>query len=195
MIFELPKLPYTLNALEPIISQKTMEFHYGKHLQTYINNLNGLIKDTKFENTTLDKIVCESDGAIFNNAAQAWNHEFYFSTFRPKVADETSAPKGKLAEAIKAKWGSFDNFKEEFVKLGTGIFGSGWVWLVKNQDGSIDIVKEGNAGNPMTSGKKPLLTFDVWEHAYYLDFQNRRADQLKELWTIINWDVVEKRYL
>ncbi|MFT3994273.1 MAG: superoxide dismutase [Dysgonomonas sp.] len=191
MKFELPKLPYATNALEPVISQQTIELHYGKHLQTYVTNLNNLIPGTKFENSDLETIVKESDGAIFNNAGQILNHNIYFLTFSPNGGGE---PKGKLAEAINAEWGSFENFKKEFNTAATGLFGSGWAWLAKDANGKLQITKEQNAGNPITKGLTPLLGFDVWEHAYYLDYQNRRADHLTELWKIINWDSVEARY-
>lgn len=191
MKFELPKLPYATNALEPVISQQTVELHYGKHLQTYITNLNNLVPGTKFENADLETIVKESDGAIFNNAGQTLNHNIYFLSFSPNGGGE---PKGKLADAINAKWGSFDNFKKEFVTSGTAVFGSGWVWLAKDNAGNLEITKEPNAGNPLTKGLTPLLGFDVWEHAYYLDYQNRRADHLAELWKIIDWDAVAERY-
>lgn len=191
MKFELPKLPYANNALEPVISEETINFHYGKHHQAYVNNLNNLIQGTKFENADLVTIIKESDGPIFNNAAQVWNHTFYFNSFKPNGG---GAPKGKLAEAINATWGSFDNFKKEFNTASTGLFGSGWAWLVKDKDGKLSIVKESNAGNPLTKGLTPILTFDVWEHAYYLDYQNRRPDHVNALWDIINWDVVQERY-
>ncbi|MGL4491261.1 MAG: superoxide dismutase, partial [Tannerellaceae bacterium] len=150
-----------------------------------------LIQGTKFENADLVTIIKESDGPIFNNAAQVWNHTFYFNSFKPNGG---GAPKGKLAEAINATWGSFDNFKKEFNTASTGLFGSGWAWLVKDKDGKLSIIKESNAGNPLTKGLTPILTFDVWEHAYYLDYQNRRPDHVNALWDIINWDVVEERY-
>lgn len=191
MKFELPKLPYANNALEPVISEETINFHYGKHHQAYVNNLNNLIQGTKFENADLVTIIKESDGPIFNNAAQVWNHTFYFNSFKPNGG---GAPKGKLAEAINATWGSFDNFKKEFNTASTGLFGSGWAWLVKDKDGKLSIIKESNAGNPLTKGLTPILTFDVWEHAYYLDYQNRRPDHVNALWDIINWDIVEERY-
>jgi Fe-Mn family superoxide dismutase len=191
MKFELPKLPYATNALEPVIGQQTIELHYGKHLQTYITNLNNLIQGTKFENADLETIVKESDGTIFNNAGQTLNHNLYFLSFSPNGGGE---PKGKLADAINAEWGSFENFKKEFVAAGVGLFGSGWVWLAKDNAGKLQITKDPNAGNPLTKGLTPLLGFDVWEHAYYLDFQNRRADHLAELWKIIDWNVVEARY-
>lgn len=192
MKFELPALPYNLDALEPVISRSTMEFHYGKHEQTYINNLNKLIEGTPFENKTLDEIVLKSDGAVFNNAAQAWNHIFYFNTF---IAPAQSHYKGTVAKKIDEKWGSFEAFKDAFVNAGTSIFGSGWVWLTTNKQHELEIIKEPNAGNPITKGLTPLLTFDVWEHAYYLDYQNRRADQLNDLFKIVNWQAVDQRYL
>lgn len=191
MKFELPKLPYAADALEPVISQKTIEFHYGKHHQAYVNNLNNLVPGTKFENSDLETIVKESDGPIFNNAAQIWNHTFYFNSFSPNGGGE---PKGALADAINTAFGSFENFKKEFVAAGVSLFGSGWAWLVKNKEGKLEIVKESNAGNPMTKGMKPILTFDVWEHAYYLDYQNRRPDHLSALWDKIDWEVVGARF-
>lgn len=191
MKFELPKLPYELSALNPTISDKTLEFHYGKHHQTYVNNLNNLIPGTKFENADLETIVLGSDGAIFNNAAQVWNHTFYFNQFSPNPA---AAPTGELAKAIDATFGSFEKFKEEFTKASIGLFGSGWSWLVKNEAGALEIVQEANAGNPLRSGKKPLLTCDVWEHAYYLDYQNRRPDYVSSFWNIVDWKVISERY-
>jgi len=191
MKFELVKLPYATDALEPVISKQTIEFHYGKHLQAYVNNLNNLIQGTKFENADLETIVKESDGAIFNNAGQTLNHNLYFLQFSPHGGGQ---PSGKLAEAINAAFGSFENFQKEFEAAGVGLFGSGWVWLAADKDGKLSITKENNAGNPLTKGLKPLLCFDVWEHAYYLDYQNRRADYLKALWKIIDWKVVESRY-
>lgn len=191
MKFELPKLPYAADALEPVIGKQTIELHYGKHLQTYITNLNNLIVGTKFENADLETIVKESDGAIFNNAGQTLNHNIYFLSFSPNGGGE---PKGKLAEAINAQFGSFENFKKEFNAAGVSVFGSGWVWLAKDASGKLSIEKEPNAGNPITKGLTPLLGFDVWEHAYYLDYQNRRADHLTEIWKIIDWDAVGARY-
>ena len=191
MKFELPKLPYAHNELEPIISEKTIEFHYGKHFQTYINNLNKLIAGTEFENADLDTIVKKSDGGIFNNAAQTWNHDFYFKSLTPKKGTK---PNEKLMKAIEGTWGSFDNFKKEFSDAATGLFGSGWAWLVSDNNGKLSIVKESNAGNPITKGLTPLMTMDVWEHAYYLDYQNRRPDHLTALWDILNWDEISKRY-
>lgn len=191
MKFELVKLPYATDALEPVISKQTIEFHHGKHLQTYVNNLNNLVPGTKFENVDLEMIVKESDGAIFNNAGQILNHNLYFTQFSPTGSRK---PSGKLAEAINATFGSFENFQKEFETAGVGLFGSGWVWLAADKDGKLSITKEGNAGNPVTKSLKPLLGFDVWEHAYYLDYQNRRADHLKELWKIVDWKTVESRY-
>ncbi|WP_047451917.1 superoxide dismutase [Alistipes sp. ZOR0009] len=191
MKFELPKLPYELSALNPTISDKTLEFHYGKHHQAYVNNLNNLVPGTKFENADLETIVLESDGAIFNNAAQVWNHTFYFNQFSPNPA---TAPTGELAKAIDATFGSFEKFKEEFTKASVGLFGSGWSWLVKNEAGVLEIVQEANAGNPLRKGKKPLLTCDVWEHAYYLDYQNRRPDYVSSFWNIVDWKVISERY-
>ena len=191
MKFEKVALPYATDALEPVIGKETIEFHYGKHLQAYVDNLNKLIVGTKFENADLETIVKESDGAIFNNAGQVLNHNLYFTSFKPNGGGE---PKGKLAEAIKEQFGSFEKFKEEFTAAGVSLFGSGWAWLAKDASGKLSIEKESNAGNPITKGLTPILGFDVWEHSYYLDYQNRRADHLKELWKIIDWDVVSKRY-
>jgi Fe-Mn family superoxide dismutase len=192
MKFELPKLPYATNALEPVISQQTVELHYGKHYQTYINNLNNLVPGTKFENADLITIVKESDGAIFNNAGQALNHDLYFASFT--APGTGGSPKGKLADAINAQWGSFENFQKEFNTAGAAVFGSGWVWLAKDASGKLSIEKEPNGSNPVVKGLTPILGIDVWEHAYYLDYQNRRVDHLAEVWKIINWDVVSSRY-
>lgn len=191
MKYELPRLKYSPDSLSPVVSEETIGYHYGKHLQTYITNLNNLIKDTEYENMSLEDIVIKSEGGIFNNAAQTWNHIFYFETFNPKGSEP---PKGKLSTAIDKKWGSFDNFKKEFAAAAVSLFGSGWVWLVSNKQQELEIIKESNAGNPLRNGYTPLLTFDVWEHAYYLDYQNRRADHVTALWDIIDWKVVENRY-
>jgi len=191
MKFELIQLPYATDALESVIGKQTVEIHHGKHLQAYVNNLNNLIPGTQFETADLETIVKKSDGAIFNNAGQILNHNLYFLQFSPTGSRK---PVGRIAEAINATWGSFENFQKEFEAAGVGLFGSGWVWLVSDDKGNLSIVKEFNAGNPLTKGLNPLLTFDVWEHAYYLDFQNRRADHLKSLWTIVNWEVIESRY-
>ena len=189
--FTLPILPYEHGALEPVISQSTIDYHYGKHLQTYIDNLNKLIEGTPLEQADLETIVKTADGAIFNNAAQTWNHTFYFNTFSPAAKQ---SPESKLLQAIEKTWGSFENFKKEFVTQGTAIFGSGWVWLAQTPENQLVILKEGNAGNPLTHGYIPLLGIDVWEHSYYLDYQNRRADHLQALWKIINWRIVETRF-
>lgn len=191
MSFELPKLPYALNALEPVISQKTFEFHYGKHHQAYVNNLNNLVPGTKFENATLETIIREADGGIFNNGAQVWNHTFFFTSLGPNAGGE---PTGKLMEAIKKDFGSFAEFKEKFGKAAVTLFGSGWAWLVKTAEGKLDIVQESNAGNPMRKGFTPILTCDVWEHAYYLDYQNKRPDFVEAFWKVVNWKVVETRF-
>ncbi|MDR3269081.1 MAG: superoxide dismutase [Tannerella sp.] len=191
MKIELVKLPYAVDDLEPVISKQTIELHHGKHLQAYVNNLNNLIPGTKFENADIETIVKESDGGIFNNAGQVLNHNLYFLQFSPLGGGK---PSGKLATAIDEAWGSFENFRKEFETAGMGLFGSGWVWLAKDKDGKLSITKEANGGNPVTKELTPLLGFDVWEHAYYLDYQNRRADHLKELWKIVDWNVVESRY-
>jgi Fe-Mn family superoxide dismutase len=191
MKFEKVPLPYSPDALEPVISKTTIEFHYGKHHQAYVDNLNRLIVGTKFENADLETIVKESDGAIFNNAGQVLNHDLYFTSFSPNGGGK---PKDKLAQAIDEQFGSFEKFQELFNEAGVSLFGSGWVWLAKDGNGKLSIEKESNAGNPIRKGLIPILGFDVWEHAYYLDYQNRRADHLKELWKIINWDVVSQRY-
>ena len=192
MKFILPDLPYRPNALEPAISQQTIECHYGKHLQTYINNLNKLIEGTEWENAELAEIVRTSEGAVFNNAAQVWNHTFYFETFSPEGGGE---PVGALRSAILTRWGSFSAFKEEMNKTALGLFGSGWVWLVSDRKGHVSIMSESNAGNPLTKGYIPLLTFDVWEHAYYIDYRNQRADHLMHIWGIIDWKLIEQRYV
>ena len=191
MKFSLPELPYAHDALEPIITKETIAYHYGKHHLTYVNNLNGLVGGTEFENSDLDTIVKKSDGPIFNNAAQIWNHNFYFLSLTP---NKGSKPSEKLAKAIDATFGSLDAFKEEFGKAAITVFGAGWAWLVKDDAGKLSIVKESNAGNPMTRGLVPLLTFDVWEHAYYIDYRNRRADYVAALWDLVNWDAVSERY-
>ncbi len=190
MKFELPPLPYAMNALEPVISARTLEFHWGKHHAAYINNLNNLVADTPMANDTLEELVVKAEGPIFNNAAQAWNHTFFFYTFS---ATPQAAPTGKLLEAIDRDFGSFEKMKEEFAKAGVSLFGSGWAWL-SAKGGKLEISQGPNAMNPLKAGATPLLTADVWEHAYYLDYQNRRPDFLGGLWNIIDWKVVEKRY-
>ena len=194
--FELMALPYAIEALEPVISKQTLEFHHGKHLAAYVNNLNGLLPGSGFEEASLEEIVCKATGGILNNAGQILNHELYFGQFSSPKAD--NAPTGKLAEAIVRDFGSFEAFKEAFQKSGATLFGSGWVWLSADKDGKLDgklvITQEANAANPIQKGLKPLLTFDVWEHAYYLDYQNRRPDHLAALWQIIDWEVIGKRF-
>ena len=185
-------LPYAVEALEPVISKQTLEFHHGKHLAGYVNNLNGLLPGSGFEEMALEEIVCKATGGILNNAGQILNHNLYFGQFAAPKTD--NAPKGKLAEAIARDFGSFDAFKEAFQKGGATLFGSGWVWLSADQEGKLVITQETNAANPVQKGLKPLLTFDVWEHAYYLDYQNRRPDHLAALWQIIDWEVIEQRY-
>jgi superoxide dismutase, Fe-Mn family len=189
MIFKLPVLPYALDALRPSISELTMNFHYGKHHQTYVDNLNKFIVGTAFENMSLEEIIKNApDGAIYNNAAQVWNHTFYFEALGAPVQ------KVPICKAIDEQWGNFDTFKEEFSKAAIGLFGSGWLWLAANKDGKLQIIVESNAGNPLRKGLKPILCFDVWEHAYYLDYQNKRADYIKNLWDILNWKMILKRF-
>ena len=190
--YELIQLPYEANALEPVISKETLAFHHGKHLQAYVNNLNAAIEGTAYETMPLEEIVKKSEGGVFNNAGQILNHNLYFTQFRAPRAD--NKPTGKVAQAIDAQFGSFEAFKEEFTKKGATLFGSGWVWLSADQDGKLVITQETNAGNPVQRGLKPLMTFDVWEHAYYIDYQNRRPDHLAALWQIIDWDVVNSRW-
>ena len=189
--FELIQLPYNADALAPVISAETIGFHYGKHLQAYVNNLNNLLPGSGFEGLSLEEIVTKSEGGIFNNAGQILNHNLYFTQFKAPTKD--NVPTGKIADAINAQFGSFDAFKAEFEKKGATLFGSGWVWLSSDKDGKLVITQEANAGNPLTKGLNPLLTFDVWEHAYYIDFQNRRPDYLSSLWQIINWDEINNR--
>lgn len=189
MAFTLPALPYELNALEPHISKETLEFHYGKHHQTYVTNLNNLVAATEFENASLEDVVKKSSGGVFNNAAQVWNHTFYWHSLSPNGG---GAPTGKLAEAINAKWGSFDAFKDAFTKSAVGNFGSGWTWLVKKADGSLDIVNTSNAGTTLTSDDVALLTCDVWEHAYYIDYRNARPKYLEVFWNLVNWEFAAK---
>ena len=191
VMFELITLPYAPDALQPAISAETLAFHHGKHLQTYVNNLNAAIAGTPFEGKSLEDIVCSADGGIFNNAGQILNHNMYFLQFR--APREGNAPTGKIAELINAQFGSFEAFQKEFAAKGAGLFGSGWVWLSADSEGKLVITQEGNAGNPLTRGLKPLLTFDVWEHAYYIDYRNARPAYIGAIWNIIDWDVVNTR--
>jgi Fe-Mn family superoxide dismutase len=192
MTFELPKLPYALDALAPTISKETLEFHYGKHHQTYVTNLNNLVPGTEFEGKSLEHIMQHSTGGIFNNAAQVWNHTFYWHCMKPHGGGK---PSGKLLEAIEHAFESFDKFKEQFTKTAIGTFGSGWAWLVKDAQGKLSIVSTSNAGNPMTDSKHPLLTCDVWEHAYYIDYRNARPKYVEAFWQLVNWDFVAENFL
>lgn len=189
--FELMRLPFAQNELQPVISGETIALHHGKHLLTYVRNLNSLLEGSGMEEMSLEDIVCRSDGAMFNNAGQILNHNMYFAQFR--APREDNVPTGGIADAINARYGSFDAFREEFEKMGATLFGSGWVWLSVNADGELVITQEIGAGNPVTHDLTPLLTFDVWEHAYYIDYQNRRADHLAALWQVIDWQVIDKR--
>ena len=191
MTFELPALPYAKDALAPHISVETIEYHYGKHHQTYVTNLNNLIPGTEFEGLSLEEIVKKSSGGIFNNAAQVWNHTFYWNSLSPNGGGE---PTGALAEAIDKTFGSFEKFKEELTKTAVTTFGSGWAWLVKNPDGSLALVSTSNAGTPLTSGQTPILTVDVWEHAYYIDFRNLRPKYLEAFWALVNWDFASANF-
>jgi Fe-Mn family superoxide dismutase len=189
MAFKLPELPYAMDALAPQISKETLEYHYGKHHQTYVTNLNNLTEGKPESQKSLDDLVKTTEGPIFNNAAQVWNHTFYWMSMKPKGG---GAPTGKIADAIKKDFGSFDAFKEQFSKAAVGQFGSGWAWLVKYKSGKLAIETTGNAGNPMRDGKTPLLTCDVWEHAYYIDYRNARAKYIETWWNLVNWDFANK---
>ncbi len=191
MAFELPELPYAKDALEPYISEKTLEYHYGKHHQAYVNKVNDQAKGTEFENASLEEIIKKADGGVFNNGAQVWNHTFYFMQFSPNGVRE---PLGELKDAIENKFGSFDKFKEEFSNAAATLFGSGWAWLVKDENGELEIVQTANAGNPLRESKTPLLTCDVWEHAYYLDKQNARPKYIEDFWNVLDWNVIAERY-
>jgi Fe-Mn family superoxide dismutase len=192
MKIQMPVLPYAANALEPVISEQTINFHYGKHLQNYVNTINGLVEGTEFEGKNLEELVkTVPEGPMYNNAGQSLNHTLYFLQFMAPVKD--NAPKGKIADAINAAFGSFEEFKKQFGQTATSLFGSGWAWLSQDKDGKLVITKEANGGNPLRSGLNPLMGIDVWEHAYYLDYQNRRADHISAVWEIINWEVVEGR--
>ncbi len=183
----LPALPYAMDALAPHISKETLEFHYGKHHQAYVTNLNNLIKGTEFENAPLEDIIKKSSGGVFNNSAQVWNHTFYWNCLSPNGG---GAPSGALAEAINAKFGSFEKFKEDFAKSAISNFGSGWTWLVRKSDGTVDLANTSNAGSPLTGTDKPLLTCDVWEHAYYIDYRNARPKYVESFWNLVNWEFV-----
>ncbi|WP_019593407.1 superoxide dismutase [Thioalkalivibrio sp. ALM2T] len=186
MAYELPDLPYAKNALEPHISAETLEYHHDKHHATYVTKLNGLLPGSEFESASLEDIIKKAPaGGIFNNGAQVWNHTFYFNCMAPNAGGE---PSGKLADAINSAFGSFDAFKEKFNESAVGNFGSGWTWLVQNSDGSVEIVNTSNAANPLRDGKTPLLTCDVWEHAYYIDYRNARPKYLENFWAVVNWD-------
>lgn len=189
MVHTLPELPYAKNALEPHISAETIEYHYGKHHQAYVNNLNNLIPGTEFENMTLEEIVMKSTGGIFNNAAQVWNHTFYWHCLSPNGGGE---PDGALRSAIDKAFGSFEEFRKKFTQTAITTFGSGWAWLVQNKDGSLAIVSTSNAATPMTAGQKALLTCDVWEHAYYIDYRNARPSYVDHFWNLVNWGFVAK---
>jgi Fe-Mn family superoxide dismutase len=192
MEHKLPQLPYAMDALQPHISKETLEYHYGKHHQTYVTNLNNLIKGTEFESMSLEDIVRRSSGGVFNNAAQVWNHSFYWLCLSPKGGGQ---PGGALADAIEKKFGSFDELRKQFTQTAVSTFGSGWAWLVRNADGSLELASTPNAQTPLSqSGKKPLLTCDVWEHAYYVDYRNRRPDYVAAFWNLVNWEFVAKNF-
>jgi Fe-Mn family superoxide dismutase len=189
MSFTLPELPFAKDALVPHMSQETLEYHHGKHHNAYVNNLNNLIKGTKYENMSLEEIILSSEGPIFNNSAQIWNHTFFWNSLGPKGGGEAT---GAALEAITKEWGSFEKFKEEFTKSAVANFGAGWTWLVKNKDGKLAIVNTSNAQTPLTTGATPLLTVDVWEHAYYIDYRNERPKFINGFWALANWDFVNK---
>jgi Fe-Mn family superoxide dismutase len=190
MPFELPDLPYPIDALEPMISAKTLEFHYGKHHQAYVNNLNKLVSGTPFEDATLEEIITSATGGIFNNGAQVWNHTFYWNCLNPGGDKE---PTGKLMDLLVRDFNTFDGFREKFTQAAATLFGSGWAWLCLNRDAKLQIIQESNAGNPLRNGFIPLLTCDVWEHAYYLDKQNRRPDYITDFWKLVDWEAVAGR--
>ncbi len=191
MTHELPALPYAKDALQPHISAETLEYHYGKHHQAYVTNLNNLIPNTEFADMSLEDIIMKATGGVFNNAAQVWNHTFYWHCLSPNGG---GVPTGALAAAINAKWGSFDAFKEAFSKAAVGTFGSGWAWLVKNAAGELEIVSTSNAATPMTNGQKALMTCDVWEHAYYVDYRNARPKYVEAFWNLVNWPFVAANF-
>jgi Fe-Mn family superoxide dismutase len=191
MAFELPKLPFEMDALAPHISRETLEFHYGKHHQGYVTKINALVKGTEFEKATLEDIIKKATGGIYNNGAQVWNHTFYWNCLKPKGGGK---PTGDLAAAIDKSFGSFNDFKEKFTDMAGGLFGSGWAWLIKKSDGSLDVVQGSNASNPLRDGHKPLMTCDVWEHAYYVDYRNARPKYIEAFWSLVNWDFVAKNF-
>ncbi len=191
MQYELPSLPYTLDALVPHISAETLEYHYGKHHQTYVTNLNNLIKDTEHDGKSLEDLIKTTQGPLFNNAAQVWNHTFYWHSLSPQGGGE---PKGALAQALTQQFGSIAAFKENFSKTAATTFGSGWAWLVKKADGTLAITSTSNAGNPLTAGETPLLTCDVWEHAYYIDYRNARPQYINAFWELVNWDFAAQNF-
>ena len=188
MMYQLPPLPYPKEALSPAISAETIDFHYGKHFQTYVNKLNELIKGTLYEDMELPEI-CKASGALYNNAAQAWNHDFYFEQLSPTPTEMSP----RLSALIMKSFGTIEKFKEELLQNATTLFGAGWTWVVLHNDETLTIENESNAGNPLTRGLHPILTLDVWEHAYYIDYRNNRAEHLKQIWGLINWNVVEER--
>ncbi|MCD4729689.1 MAG: superoxide dismutase [Bacteroidales bacterium] len=190
MAFELPPLPYAMDALEPFISKRTLEFHYGKHHQAYVNNLNKLVPGTEFEGKSLEDIIKKSSGGVFNNGAQVWNHTFYWNCLAPNAGGN---PTGTVEDAIVESFGSFDGFKDQFSKAAATLFGAGWAWLVKTPAGKLEIIQESNAGNPLKDGHAPILTCDVWEHAYYIDKQNRRPDYIADFWNLVNWNMVKEK--
>jgi Fe-Mn family superoxide dismutase len=190
MAYELPPLPYDMSALEPYISRETLEYHYGKHHAAYVNNLNKLVGDTAFAGASLEDIVMKAEGGIFNNGAQVWNHTFYWNCMSPEGGGE---PSGALMNAITSDFGSFEAFKEKFSMASATLFGSGWAWLVKSASGKLEIVQESNAGNPLRSGKEPIMTLDVWEHAYYIDKRNRRPAYIDDFWNLVDWETIGKR--
>ena len=190
MAYELPPLPFAMDSLEPFISKRTLEFHYGKHHQAYVNNLNNLVPGTEFEGKSLEDIIKTSTGGVFNNGAQVWNHTFYWNCLAPNAG---GAPTGTVEDAIVESFGSFESFKDQFSKAAATLFGSGWAWLVKTPAGKLEIIQESNAGNPLKDGHTPLLTCDVWEHAYYIDKQNRRPDYISDFWNLVNWSGVKDK--
>lgn len=193
--FSLPGLPYALDALEPVLSKETLEYHYGKHHAGYINNLNGLIENTDFSNMPIEDIIARADGSIFNNAAQSYNHTFYWEGMRPPTIESANIPSGQIANALKEAFSDFETFKARFSEIGTKHFGSGWAWLLKNKSGALEIKGMHDADTPIKDGDTPLLALDVWEHAYYIDYRNKRPDYIAAFWQLVNWEFVEKQLL